>query len=145
MENLKELDTLIVEFMGGKHIPDSNDMFEHFILNERRLAHHQINYLTSWDWLMPVVEKIETTQWDITKDKAYQRNIDKFKGREKATGYIFVSYDDREEFKGWFWNVSVSDFPTIHIKDCDDREDTKIKATYLAVVNFIQWYNKQKV
>ena len=43
---------LIAEFMGGEH-PLTEITHE---------AHH--NYHTSWDWLMPVVEKIEIEGFD---------------------------------------------------------------------------------
>ena len=42
---------LIAEFMGGEK-PERTSDLRHFIEE-----HH--NYHTSWDWLMPVVDKIE--------------------------------------------------------------------------------------
>ena len=60
-ETIKENNKLIAEFMGG-HVVD-----EIFICNEsteshnERCLHHynisQAKYHSSWDWLMPVVEK----------------------------------------------------------------------------------------
>ena len=48
---MKKEDTLISEFMGFKH---NGVYFAHMAVG------HKVYYHSSWDWLMPVVEKIET-------------------------------------------------------------------------------------
>ena len=45
--NYRDSSKLIGDFMGRKFSEDS-------------YSHGDIEYLTSWDWLMPVVEKIES-------------------------------------------------------------------------------------
>lgn len=66
MEN-KTDNELIAEFMGAEIVEKTNGMFKR---NERHFSFpisHKMNvvlpeelkYDTSWDWLMPVVEKIE--------------------------------------------------------------------------------------
>lgn len=77
------------------------------------------NYHTSWDWLMPVVEKIESFQdgedGDLMRGHLYNFRI------EQHFVYIFdaESMDDIIEMNG----------------------DSKIDATYNAVVEFINQYN----
>ena len=85
--------------------------------------HKKLLFHDSWDWLMPVVEKIEmTTVYSITTD-----------------------YDRRDEFKGWSVHLY-----TLWPKDeiigyiLDKRFETKREATWYAVVEYIKWYNKQK-
>ena len=112
--------------------------------NYRICDYDGLKYHSDWNWLMGVVERIETTQFDFTKEERYIRNIEKFKGRTKAPGSIFISYDDRKEYIGWYWLVSISDFPTIQIKESIKREKTKIEAVHEAVYQFVVWYQKQK-
>lgn len=73
-------------------------------------------YHTSWDWIMPVVEKIEAT-------KKYQVEIELF------SCYIIDS-------------STVLDEIGIVI---ESHEDSKIKAVWLAVIEFINWYNHHPV
>lgn len=82
-----------------------------------------LKFHSSYDWIMPVVEKIETL------------NIS---GKNPE---FFIMYDNRPEFHGWYWSIEV---PKQFKKDCLGREATKIEAVYNAVHEFILWYNKQK-
>lgn len=82
-----------------------------------------LKFDTDWNWLMEVVEKIETIS-----------NGSQF--------YIIVEYDNREEFKGWFWRI---DHFIKTLKSNDERVKTKKLATYNACVEFIKWYNQQKL
>ena len=57
---------------------------------------------------------------------------------------FFIMYDNREEFKGWYWLIEV---PKKFSKECyndKNREKTKIEAVYNACVEFIKWYNENK-
>lgn len=68
---------LIAEFMGGKHIPATGRSIEVFEFNDQNLRgtftvnENDSGYLTplsydkSWDWLMPVVEKIENLGFEF--------------------------------------------------------------------------------
>jgi hypothetical protein len=78
-------------------------------VNERHLEYH-----TSWDWLMPVVEKIESLA-------AF--NV-----------IIFKRCCDVQD------DNSVGD----HIIEVT-AAPSKIEAVYDAVLQFIQWYNQNKV
>ena len=110
MENILENNKLIADFMGVKQ-----HRFDGLTKIEKVLKYH-----TDWNWLMAVVEKIETMS-----------NNDQF--------YIIVEYDNRDEFKGWIWRI---DRFVKTLKVNDNRIKTKIEATYNACLEFIKWYNQ---
>lgn len=65
MENdeIIEGNKLIAEFMGGKFrkSKDKNTLNKYFDLKDKGYFYYEneIRYHTSWDWIMPVLEKIE--------------------------------------------------------------------------------------
>ena len=80
---------------------------------------HELSYHTSWDWLMPVVEKIENTNLFPTAENAVNVTIG-------ATLYCVIqdSYGEELEIVG--------------------QDKTKLLSVYQAVVEFINQYNKNK-
>ena len=112
MKTIEEGNKLIAEFVGAK-----NDLSDIYYLPE--FAHYfnsygqiewsdcfrlnELKYYTSWDWLMPVVEKIE-----------------------KTTAFVNI--------KGCLVNVS---------NIVDVSAPSKIEAVWIAVVEFIEWYNNK--
>lgn len=120
-----ESNQLIALFMGEKIDLDQ------FGENWKRVLKLYIpneypNYHTSWDWLMPVVEKI------CNEDECYCERFDIGIGDVTVTGYRDVGDDIRIEIpfhhKRFFSHL--------------DLKTTKLQAVYQAVVQFIQWYNK---
>ena len=106
---------LIAEFMGYEIIyrPNSNGFIE---ISDTELCDvDDLEYHKSWDWLMPVVEKIECTK------------------------------TDDEDNSDSFFNVMIEVFEcNINGRDiciCENG-NTKLEATYRAVVKFINQYNK---
>lgn len=81
-----------------------------------------LKFESSWDWLMPVVEKIEkTTVYDL-----------------------ITNYDERSEFIGWsvhWFTLNTNNEILGYIED--KRFETKINATWFAVVEFIKYHNKK--
>ena len=110
---------LIAEFMGYKfynNLPQQRNGYQ--LPKDKGTAIYlaystsELQYHTSWDWLMPVVESIE------------------------CLGYEFFIVEDR---------VKVShntDHSIETIIDLTSR--SKLNATYNAVVEFINEYNKNK-
>jgi hypothetical protein len=120
-----ENNKLIAEFMGGK-IKEFNPLFgskfkeidtanmECYISLPKYVNPKALKYHISWDWLMPVVEKIE--------------------GTETENGYYEVRpFIDRTEILDDHFQVFIE-------VDGNDRQ----KNTYEAVVEFIKWYNENK-
>jgi len=73
MKTIEEKNKAIAEFMGFKPYEDGSEKHESYILPEPYCLEHtasgrmyalpplHMRFDTSWDWLMPVVEKIEST------------------------------------------------------------------------------------
>lgn len=104
---------IIAEFMGLKLIEDG--LYEG--LYEKGVGIfpiEKLGYGTYWNWLMPVVEKIESLH---SLFPAYYLNV------RISQGYVEI-----EGCKGFpiMFNTSI--------------EGSKIKATHKAVVAFIKWY-----
>lgn len=78
-----------------------------------------MHYHTSWDWLMPVVEKIESL--GVSTDIHYfaKPKIEQFGFN---IGSTFIGY-----------NLDY---------DNSSTGKTKIETAYISVVKFIKWYNK---
>jgi hypothetical protein len=74
-------------------------------------------YEVSWDWLMPVVEKIEET------------NFIKIVGK-----YCGINKTSANSFNNWVATEGISFM----------NPKSKIESTYKAVVKFIKWHNKNK-
>jgi len=117
---------LIAIFMGAKEhnefsghpLLDFGDFIKTTPFNEPGvwiLGDSQVRYHSSWDWIMPVVEKIESLGYD-------SRII----GNNSDGGFLcdFVDIENNEAA-------------------CKTSYTSKIQAVWLAVVDFIRWYNEQ--
>ena len=82
----------------------------HCVVDIRDLKYH-----TSWDWLMPVVEKIESL--------GYNTLISNFQ--------IQISTNNKENIQKNIVNLFCN------------KQSPKIENLYEAVITFIKWYNKQ--
>lgn len=114
---------LIAEFMGAVVNPKWQDetTYTYTIAPSESSSYHwtpdTMRYHESWEWLMPVVEKIESLEKvDYTILYAEHKNIYQFE--------INLKYDTDSTF-----NVIT---------------ENKIESIYTCVVEFIEWYNKNK-
>jgi len=137
--NIQKSNKLIAEFMGGKimwktgkHINISGYYLPYLGKNENTLTGEYeatinsyvsvsgLKYHNSWDWLMPVVEKIQNL--------GVSTNIHYYAG----TNVNEATINSSVTFLGYKMEYDNSEFKT------------KMEATYTSVVKFIRWYNKQK-
>ena len=121
MENNK----LIAEFMGEKFHEDS-------------WSHGDIEYKTSWGWLMPVVEKIESL--DLSEYGYTWEGIDGETEYNNGSTYVEI-----ERNKCWIYmDLSLDPPHYFNEGSCNVEFPTKLEATYAAVVEFIEYYNTIK-
>lgn len=135
---------LIAEFMGGKPrrkgIRDTEFIFQKSFVEEAKLNFeiyddepylkitemtrcyvYDMKFHSSWDWIMPVVEKISNT---VIKGHPPFNSDEYVKVEIICNGYVKI-YNFRDT--PIFTNVST--------------EGSLIIAIYKAVVQFIKWYN----
>ncbi|MAN60483.1 MAG: hypothetical protein CMI60_00920 [Parvibaculum sp.] len=96
------------EFNSGMYDPETNWYEE-----------HELSYNVSWDWLMPVVEKIEEVFIDDSN---------------------LIIKEHRYEFDMKYTQCEIYD----HVRDCvvaSGDMGSKILSTYQSVVEFIKEYN----
>lgn len=118
---------LIAVFMGGK-LQEMAEM-EYIVFSKTNQPFiHQLKYHTLWEWLMPVVEKIEALKnGSINVNKVWIT----INGCECS---IWTYFDVNEVLRS-----AVNDG-----KFRGKRKGaTKIEATFLAIIDFITWYNEQ--
>lgn len=108
-----ENNKIISEFLGNK--PSNNGLYT---INGKTTRPSELIYHSDWNWLMEVVEKIESLGYGFNfffkKDKCY----------------VSISNFESNVFVG----ANGVDYNT---------QPNKIEAAYNACVTFIEWYNKQ--
>ena len=109
---------LIAEFMGGQRVLPNEDFYCMPTHNNLCYAVSELQYHASWDWLMPVVEKIES-------DERYDVEILQY-----GTRIIERTKTD--------WIEVVNNIADISF-------DSKIDHTYDAIVKFIKDCEEKKV
>ena len=80
----------------------------------------QFSFHKSWDWLMPIVEKIESFIFNKPESDTYY-NVQILGGC-----YVMIISNNGDELI------------------TSDSGQSKLECTYLAVVEFIKWYNETK-
>lgn len=117
-EEIIEGNKLIAKFMGGKFrkSKDKNTLNKYFDLKDKGYFYYEneICYHASWDWIMPVVEKIESF--------GFYTNILSADNDNKKHAMHITLVNEEEQYSLWY--------------------ESKILAVYKAVVEFIKWYNQ---
>ena len=115
MKNIVEKNELIAKFIGVELLKDllaGNNRFINIGID----IYEQCKFHSDWNWLMKVVEKIESIE-----DGVYQVDIlqEGCKILKKCSLLIDKTVSKLEPYS------------------------TKIKSVYLACIEFIKWYNEQ--
>jgi hypothetical protein len=132
MNNITENNKLIAEFMGFKLQQDPTERWfgNYFAIpndawsNRLELLHFD----TDWNWLMEVVEKIESI-------KSYDRDV---------FGTEVKIYKDKCTIKSGHYNTKGVVYSKEQYFDGIRQEKSKKESTYTLCIDFIKWYNKQK-
>jgi hypothetical protein len=101
------------EMYGVVEVIEDGENNQHFFRPQDMLFH------SSWDWFMPVVDKIESIIFD--ENNSYNVTIG-------STNYCVIQDANGD---------------TIEI--VEDSGNTKLETVYKAVVEFIKWYNENKI
>lgn len=133
-QNISESNKLIAEFMGIE-FSNNGQNCNHPFIKAPWPPIEALQYHKSWDWLMPVVEKIESisvmgTQWTVLDDNSNVEWNFMVKIEGKQCMISRCAYDGCEE-----------DF--LKLYDCRNYKSEKkqIDFVYNALVEFIKWYN----
>lgn len=113
MKTTEEKNRMIAEFIGHVRSGFNGELVFNTETREE-FEVEQLKYHTSWDWLMPVVEKIEILGYHV----------------ETTTTLIGIRNPKHNKD---FYVVGVN------IENL-----SKIEASYNAVIQFIEWYNENK-
>lgn len=108
---------LIAEFMDALTL-DSNGNSKEDIT--------KFKYHSSWGWLMPVVERIESLGF-VTKIKTSPTISKKW-----TIHHMIVQKD------------SIKDIKYVEIKSEYAENESKVSLVYRGVIAFIKWYNENK-
>lgn len=95
------------------------------------LQFEPLQYSTSWDWLMEVVDKVENIR-HIGIDAIYLKI-------QKNTCEVWTYYDIKECLR-----LTGDDKNEGNKFKVGYTASTKIEATYYALIDFIKWYNTTK-
>lgn len=120
---MTEDNELIAQFMGFEFIDDDPEVYpDGYWLDLPYCQSKDFEYHENWDWLMPVIEKIESIYDDFH-------------------GYFGVYISSNScTIQGTKLNTTIEN-PHYAYYNSECRE-TKIESTYHAVVLFIKWYNQ---
>jgi len=126
IENREWMDKMDISNVGDYYVNVSKDTW---------FEAEDIQYHSSWDWLMPVVEKIESF-WNPYYDNCIY-NEHEFSAFEITNNYISIGTagfknDVRKEF---YWHEEIL------LKEKSDQ--LKRHLVFQACIQFIQWYNQQ--
>ncbi len=127
-QEIIEGNKLIAEFMGAE--VDNRGLGEAAWLTAPKkktsnwIPIDALQYHSSWDWLMGVVEKIESLGFFTLVATSRMGGYKYYMNIATGVGIVNETMDNPSKFMG--------------------QSDSKIDAVYKTVIEFIKWYNNQK-
>jgi hypothetical protein len=139
-QEIIENNKLIAEFMGLIRSDEPVGGLGHgkywwfhkkpFLWDESICSDEELNYHQSWDWVMPVVEKIE-------REASYHVNIQP----ESCTIQSYGGYCNPLIVSNYSRGIKGNTKEQL-IEAYGKCSDSKIEGVWTAVVEFIKWYKK---
>lgn len=126
----KEMNLAIARFMGTKEDGNYIHIKGRLYGLSKSLFPAQLRYHNSWDWIMPVVEKISTIHFPD-----YYSHTPK---SEEDGDYADCAYPRTFGMRDKEGNYMVRINASVLI-----TQPKFIDAVYLAVYDFVEWYNSQ--
>jgi len=135
---MKTDNELIADFMGMPKMKDSKgDLFD-FQGSGREIfciREHELKYRTSWDWLMPVVEKIHSSM----SYKRYNRNIGvEITIKPQHCSIYLPDVSEGYDYTSDCWYADPL-FSTTN-----GNYGTTLQCVYDSVIYYIKWYNENE-
>ena len=138
---------LIAEFITIE-IKDGWYYFDHPIIHEAELAYFKnFRFHSSWDWLMPVVEKIEEMgHYTVMGIECYDSV--KFDRKEVELyfspnqSYLLHLKIQNYKVESDTWKHPMYKFHII--KQFDFRKHGRLLGLWFAIVEFIKWYKNER-
>ena len=137
MEKIVESNRIIAEFMElpAKPLGYYENIWNQSVIREidgsARIASlfkpEQMGYHTSWSWLMPVIEKIETLVFN----------------KDCGDG-VSVSFRYVVEIKSTYCCIEADNTLTTY-QGFRTFDDNKLSSTYISVLKFLRWYNPSNI
>lgn len=134
---------LIAEFMGATPLENDNHWFKGLDPYPHPMRETSLEYHTSWDWIMPVVEKIKNF-------KERREN-----GELRFFSSINISIESSNYMGYWFYligsitychNLQIPHtYTKVEIPAISIRKDssTLLEHVFIGIINFITWYKQQ--
>jgi len=154
-QQIEEGNKLIAEFVGAKvttpypfnkdlgyetyhfEYPADKDVPTNYPENRRSHVIDGLKYHSSWDWLMPVVEKIENLTMSGKEEIS--------SGAIEDVDWSFAfEIKDKQCMIHRYCSPQFYGEDSDYLKLYDCRNTNKMKSVYYAVVQFITWYNQNK-
>jgi hypothetical protein len=124
----------------GFDIPDKTNYNPHEDDKDRHQFNiDQLKYHSSWDWLLPVIEKIEQTKID-------DHSIGVVIGFENYCGIIVHNHKPLLKFESSkpYSKEMITEGGKVNYEMGTWRPSTKIECVWLTIVEFIKYYNDDK-
>lgn len=118
---MEENNILITEFMGYEWDKTNEVLKQNNFVIQRSIP----NYNSDWNYLMPVVEKIESLGFYVS-----------IRSNKYSNGNTITTIENNNE--AWV----AGNFQQIQITE-NNLKISKIQSVYNTVVEFINWYNLQ--
>jgi predicted transposase YdaD len=126
-----ENNKLIAEFMGAKLYVKQYNIVIYKFPNKARKELKSFKYHSDWNWLMEVVEKIESLKPFQLMDRNWIGfDVKIYKTFNTQTHYCTIKYLKEQG------DMTISN---------GFSKQSKIEAVYNACVEFIKWYNENKI
>jgi hypothetical protein len=120
-----------------KKYPDQHYLEDHWVVGPGDVIYGELKYHKSWDWLMPVIEQIESLKYRtfMTYRKSAEGMFHQMVISDSKYDYDTVVAETLES--------AIDEEPHIVLAWIEEAENkTKIQAAYRAVINFIKYYNQ---
>lgn len=143
---IKETNMAIAEYMGAEMLDESSGLLNPSLCllmihplknaNKEYVSITELQYLSSWEWLMPVVEKISKERY-----KSFPIVISISGG---GGAHIAINHSNcaGQEYEGE--RIIANTLNTNYMINDEEFQYTSIELVWFAVGLFVKWYNKNK-